>query len=121
MQSRPEPAHSSLQWPDCNQKWSFTCNVCQRSDTNCVDQSQMFVRPVYGGSTYPSGAGYRPRSPLRERSLTTGGGGLQNRGGGQVKYYPYEKRGKGGRNSLSHAEVGGGGQKTLCCSFSMEV
>ena len=39
------------------------------------------------------------------------GGGLQNgRGGGHVKFYPYEKGGGGGK-SFSHAE--GGAQKVL--------
>ena len=39
------------------------------------------------------------------------GGGLQNgRGGGHVKFYPYEKGGGGGK-SLSHAQ--GGAQKVL--------
>ena len=35
-------------------------------------------------------------------------GGLQNRGGGQVKFYPY-KKGGGGRKGFSHADGGGGG------------
>ena len=39
------------------------------------------------------------------------GGRLQNgRGGGHVKFYPYEK-GRGGGKSFSHAE--GGSQKVL--------
>ena len=39
-----------------------------------------------------------------------------------MKYYPYEKRGEGGRNSISHAEVGGGGvQKKFWGSFSTET
>ena len=38
-----------------------------------------------------------------------GGGGLQNgRGDWQVKFYPYKKKGGGGRTSFSHAEGGRG-------------
>ena len=47
----------------------------------------------------------------RPKGLVTnyGEGGLQNgRGGGHVKFYPYEK---GGRKSFSHSE--GGAQKVL--------
>ena len=39
-----------------------------------------------------------------------GGGGVQNRRGGHVKFYPYEKGGGGGK-SFSHAE--GGAKKVL--------
>ena len=50
---------------------------------------------------------------LRDWSLITGkGGGYKTRGGGQVKFYPYENGGGGGgRNSFSHAE---GGAKRVC-------
>ena len=47
---------------------------------------------------------------IRDWSLITGRGGLQNvRGGGHVKFYPYEKG--GGGKSFSHAK--GGAQKVL--------
>ena len=47
---------------------------------------------------------------LRDWSLITGRGELQNgRGGGHVKLYPYEKVGPGGGKSFSHANGGGGG------------
>ena len=40
------------------------------------------------------------------------GGGLQNgRGGGHLKFYPYEKGGGGGGKSFSHSK--GGAQKVL--------
>ena len=38
-----------------------------------------------------------------------GGGGYKTGGGGQVKFYPYEKG--GGRKGFSHAEGGGGGER----------
>ena len=47
---------------------------------------------------------------IREWSLITGRGGLQNGRGGHVKFYPYEKGGGGGK-SFSHSE--GGAQKVL--------
>ena len=51
------------------------------------------------------------RTPLRDWSLITGrGGGATKREGVQVKFYPYEKGGGGGK-SFSHAE--GGSQKVL--------
>ena len=58
-------------------------------------------------------------SPLCEGLVTNygEGGGLRNgswRGGGQVKFYPYEK-GEGGK-CFSHAE-GGGGHKMFWGSF----
>ena len=45
---------------------------------------------------------------VRDWSLITGRGGLQNGRGGHVKFYPYEK---GGGKSFSHSE--GGAQKVL--------
>ena len=45
---------------------------------------------------------------LREWSLITGRGGLQNGRGGHLKFYPYQK---GGGKSFSHSE--GGAQKVL--------
>ena len=43
---------------------------------------------------------------VRDWSLIMGRGCLQNgRGGEQVKFYPYKKKG-GGRTSFSHAEGG---------------
>ena len=46
------------------------------------------------------------RLTLRDWSLITGRGGLQNgRGGGHMKFYPYEKGGR--KQSFSHAEGGG--------------
>ena len=50
---------------------------------------------------------YSTFSVVRDWSLITGtgGGGLQNgRGGGQVKFHPYKKR--GGAKSFSPAEAG---------------
>ena len=44
-------------------------------------------------------------SLIREWSLITGRGGLQNGRGGHVKFYPYEK---GGQKKFSHSEGGGG-------------
>ena len=44
---------------------------------------------------------------VRDWSLITGmggGGGLQNRRGGHMKFYPYEK---GGGKSFGHSEGGG--------------
>ena len=41
-----------------------------------------------------------------------GEGGYKTAGWGQVKFYPYEKRGGDGK-SLSHAEGGGGGTKSF--------
>ena len=35
-----------------------------------------------------------PGPPVREWSLITGRGGLQNGRGGHVKFYPYEKGGR---------------------------
>ena len=50
-----------------------------------------------------------------------GRGELQNgRGGGHVKFYPYEKGGGGGK-SVSHAERGGGGHKQFWGSFHVVV
>ena len=43
---------------------------------------------------------------VRDWSLITGRGGLQNGRGGHVKFYPYEKGGGGGGKSFSHAEWG---------------
>ena len=43
-----------------------------------------------------------------------GGGPTKREGGGQVKFYPHEKRrgwGRGGGEGFSHAQVGGGGHK----------
>ena len=37
---------------------------------------------------------------------------LQNGKGGQVKFYPYKKGGRGGK-SFSYAEGGGGAQQVL--------
>ena len=45
---------------------------------------------------------------VRDWSLITGRGGLQNGRGGHVKFYPHEK---GGGKSFSHAE--GGAQKVF--------
>ena len=50
---------------------------------------------------------------MRDWSLVTGRGGLQN-GGGHMKFYPYEKGGGGGGKSVSHAE---GGHKTFWGGF----
>ena len=49
---------------------------------------------------------------VRDWSLITGRGGLQNGRGGHVKFYTYEKGGGGGGGkSFSHAE--GGAQQVL--------
>ena len=43
---------------------------------------------------------------IRDWSLITGRGATKREGGGQVKFYFYEKAGE---KSVSHAEGGGGG------------
>ena len=53
---------------------------------------------------------------IRDWSLITGRGGLQNgRGGAHMKFYPYEKGG-GAEKGLSHAE---GGHKQFWGSFNV--
>ena len=65
-----------------------------------------------GDAKVPNANGFASQWNIgfRDWSLITGrGGGLQNgRGGGHVKFYPYEK---GGRKKFCHAE--GGAQKVL--------
>ena len=60
---------------------------------------------------------------IRDWSLITGRGGLQNgRRGGHVKYYPYEKGGGGvlaileGGGAQKVSTLGGGGAKRLTLS-----
>ena len=55
-----------------------------------------------------SGPCVQAYTKLRDWSLITGGGGLQNGRGGHVKFYPYER---GGGKSFGHAE--GGAQEVL--------
>ena len=50
----------------------------------------------------------RAERDVRDWSLITGRGATKREGGGQVKYYPYEKR---GAQSFGHAEEGGGAQQ----------
>ena len=45
-------------------------------------------------------------SPLRDWSLITGGGGGYKTGGGQVKFYPYKKRGGGAERGLAMLKAG---------------
>ena len=49
--------------------------------------------------------------PLRDVRALWGRRGGNGRGGGQTKFYPYRK--KRGKQSLSHAEGGGGAQQGL--------